>query len=266
MTTANEKFNRQSAFRNWLTSTAVTIGPDMRDRTHLNFSPRLGFAWDVFWQWNHICSRGAGVYYDLANIGMDLEQSHASMPPFSGQVDRPNRTQKFTLPLSNLLTVERGVRQGGLAAQGVDTTRIGPIYGFTIWRLIASFLGARRYRWLMLDSRGAHLWDITDAEPAMPIVVVERDTGVQISPVPNPVIGSTIPMQLTQPPGTTRCRCRQQTFKPGTAIPGCVRMRCWRDETQGQEDVSDCTAAPPPGLEGVDPAHPLTDKGPACFE
>jgi hypothetical protein len=39
------------------------------------------------------------------------------------------------------------------------------------------------------------------------------------------------------------------------------------DETQGQDNLADCSVYPPPGLSGgTDPAHPLTDKGPACFD
>ncbi len=267
MTTANEKLGRQSAFRDWLTSTAVTLGPDMRDRTHLNFSPRLGFAWDVFGNGTTSIRGGAGVYYDLANIGMDLEQSALSMPPFSAQVDQPNKTQKFTLPLSNLLTVDQAFAQGGLAAQGVDYNAYRPnlwVYNLTVERQLP---GSTSLSVGYAGSRGAHLWDITDAEPAMPIVVGGTRYWSEISPVPNPAIGSTTTNATNAASWYNSLQVVvNKRLTRGLQFQGAYTYALLEDETQGQEDVSDCTAAPPPGLEGVDPAHPLTDKGPACFD
>ena len=46
MTTVTETNGLQATFRNLATSGTPTIGPSMRDRTYLNFSPRLGFAYD----------------------------------------------------------------------------------------------------------------------------------------------------------------------------------------------------------------------------
>ncbi len=272
MTTANEKYGRQSAFRDFASDQNVTLGPDMRDRTHLNFSPRLGFAWDVTGKGTTSVRGGAGVYYDLANIGMDLEQSALSMPPFSAQIDVPNPThQTFTLPLSNLLNVNQAFAAGIVAAQGVDYNAYRPqlwVYNLAIEHQLP---GQTSLSVAFAGSRGAHLWAITDAEPAVPTIV----NGVRYweleppspSPVPNPAIGSTTTNTTNAATWYNSLQVVvNKRFGHGLQFQGAYTYALLEDETQGQEDVSDCNNAPPPGLEGVDSAHPLTDKGPACFD
>ena len=68
-TTPNEISNHQYSLRNPLTDTVATQGPIFRNASLYNFSPRLGFAWDVTGKGKTSIRGAFGEYYDIANYG-----------------------------------------------------------------------------------------------------------------------------------------------------------------------------------------------------
>jgi hypothetical protein len=94
MNTPHELNGRQSRIVNDFTD-PFTIGPVIKNQTLHDFSPRIGLAYDLFGNGKTAIRGGAGMYYDMGNIGTALGQTANGSLPFAGLVDiLPNCTSQ----------------------------------------------------------------------------------------------------------------------------------------------------------------------------
>ena len=174
MTNIDELHNREASFRNLRVDGTPTIGPLNRDRSYLNFSPRIGFAYDVFGDGKTSVRGGFGLYYDLSNIGTVLEQTTLATEPFSSTTVTQVVNQPFTLPIT--------INPGGLVPQGMDYNAYQPHlvqYNVAVEHQFPLDLALSV---AYAGSRGAHLWMLIEGNPEVPTVINNTDYWTQFNP------------------------------------------------------------------------------------
>jgi hypothetical protein len=282
-TQVNEKSGRGSSVRDIQHDSAPTLGePPFLNPSKRDFSPRLGFAWDVMGDGKTSVRGGAALLYDVAAWGSMLATDSAALPPYSFQAtfNFPSQASaNFTIPLALTSTPP----QNTIAFKIPDYHMQQPHmlqYNLTVERQLP---GSMALTLGYAGSRGINIVMMTDGNPTVPNgiptngVCVARPTGqayninapscwispATANPRTNPNFG---PILYQNAGGNSWYNALQfgllKRMTKGLQFQSSYTWAKAMDTTQGQIQADTTVTSPNPS----DPVHRNVDRSVTSFD
>ncbi len=270
-----------------------TVGPIIKNNSLHDFSPRIGVAYDLFGNGKTAIRAAFGKLYDIGNIGPSLEQDVIGSPPFSGLTDITAQSVPSIKTYSPLVFP---LSQPILNTTGSVTPQFIDYDWKTSYMLQWNASVQQQLPWNMalsvgyVGNRGIHIPTVRESNPIIP-----TSFGPCGDPASLCVAGQVPLWNVTSPAYTTvNPFCGTVLCPPGTPGPSTINVATVADsrynglqvvfakreshglgfqtsytlsrvmdDTQGQENVRDCSASA--GLQGTYPLDQHVDWGPSCF-
>jgi hypothetical protein len=298
-TTPRERRGREAAFRNFATDTAPTPGPVIANYSLKDFSPRIGFAWDVFGNGKMSVRGGGGIYYDISGIGSALTQETTGTPPWAYQVGNlcPPPFCATTLPLDVSFPASALLRnhfEGAILSTVLYHAK-QPYMGQYNLSIERQLPGNMALNVAYVGSRGIHLWSVEEGNPNVPDQFLDPQntnpggSRTTVAPfLPNTPGGLSWSCQIQFPPSDPRFNaCRINPFfgdntiieTVGDSWYNSLQVELTKRVTRGLEFQSAFTrgksldtgsgqqpASDPGTVSVADPFFPHTDKGPSEWD
>lgn len=264
--TARETNGRQYRFLDFPNDQLPTQGPVIDNPSLHNFSPRAGFAWDMFGNGKTSLRGGGGLFYDIADMGSALVQNALGQPPdsFQGGGFFPGVGTPLALPLDVNFPVDPSFQGAVISNANYYAKQPSSVqWNLTLDRQLPLDMGLSVS---YVGSRGRHLWTVEEGNPALPTSIVNGamfwDTfSPNYAPHLNPYWGD---YTITETVGDSWYDSLQvelnKRLTHGLNFQSSYTWGKSLDTGQGQLPGIDPTTNTT-----TDPFHPLTDKGPSEY-
>jgi Carboxypeptidase regulatory-like domain/TonB dependent receptor len=254
----NEVHGISSTLVNRLSDAKPTVGPLFANNPTLhNFSPRLGFAWDVFGNGTTAVRGGAAMLYDVGNL-VDAFNIIKSQPPFSAGTSLNITTPLTSLPVivppsaasTDFWMFDYNMKQSRLYTENLTVEQQLPLSSV----LSVSYAG----------SRGIHLIGNQEGNPniAQPMAGVPGGLfwpSTQVRQNPNWGTMNLIAANRDSIFHALEVNVLKRMSK-GLQFQSSYTWARSIDNAQGGRN--DCTAS---SAVGSNPYDPRFDRGPSCF-